>query len=195
MIGIYKITSPSGKIYIGQSCDIDRRFKSYKNISQRCKQQPALYNSLMKYTPENHIFEIEEILNDGIQENLNDREIFYIDKYKNLGFELLNIKEGGSSGRHSIETIEKCSKIKKNQWLAGVYNTDDYKQKMRNVRLGKPLTMLRKPVKCNETGEIFDSVTEAADKFTGNPMNAGNIVSHLKGRLKTVYKHTFSYVV
>ncbi len=32
MIGIYKITNPEGKIYIGQSIDIDRRFKEYKRL-------------------------------------------------------------------------------------------------------------------------------------------------------------------
>ena len=48
MIGIYKITSPSNKIYIGQSINIERRFNSYKNLSH-CKQQIKLYNSLQKY--------------------------------------------------------------------------------------------------------------------------------------------------
>lgn len=36
--GIYKITSPSGKIYIGQSIDIKRRWLDYKtrvNCTQR----------------------------------------------------------------------------------------------------------------------------------------------------------------
>ena len=28
--GIYKITNPKGKVYIGQSIDIYKRFKSYK---------------------------------------------------------------------------------------------------------------------------------------------------------------------
>ena len=47
MIGIYKITSPSGKIYIGQSKDIEKRFKAYKNL--KCKGQPYIYRSLLKY--------------------------------------------------------------------------------------------------------------------------------------------------
>lgn len=29
MIGIYKITSPSGKIYIGQSGNLEKRLKDY----------------------------------------------------------------------------------------------------------------------------------------------------------------------
>jgi len=35
MIGIYKITSPSNKVYIGQSINIEKRFKSYKRYD--CK--------------------------------------------------------------------------------------------------------------------------------------------------------------
>jgi len=30
-IGIYKITSPKGKTYIGQSINIEKRFKEHKN--------------------------------------------------------------------------------------------------------------------------------------------------------------------
>lgn len=58
MIGIYKIISPSGKIYIGQSIDIDRRIYDY--ILLRCKAQTILYNSLKKHGFNNHVFEIIE---------------------------------------------------------------------------------------------------------------------------------------
>ena len=47
MIGIYKITSPTGRIYIGQSIDIEKRIIKYQNI--KCKSQRLLYNSLFKY--------------------------------------------------------------------------------------------------------------------------------------------------
>jgi predicted GIY-YIG superfamily endonuclease len=30
MIGIYKITNPEKEVYIGQSTDIEKRFKTYK---------------------------------------------------------------------------------------------------------------------------------------------------------------------
>jgi group I intron endonuclease len=58
MIGIYKITSPSGKIYIGQSTNIENRFNSYRILD--CKKQIKLYNSLKKYGWDNHIKEIVE---------------------------------------------------------------------------------------------------------------------------------------
>ena len=45
MVGIYKITSPSGKIYIGQSNNLIQRQKDYiKTI--HCKGQVRLYNSI-----------------------------------------------------------------------------------------------------------------------------------------------------
>ena len=56
MIGIYKITSPTGKVYIGQSIEIEKRWMRYKNITKSVKKQPAIYNSLLKYGSENHIF-------------------------------------------------------------------------------------------------------------------------------------------
>ena len=71
-IGIYKITNPEGKIYIGQSINIEKRWKGYKNF--HCKGQHKLYNSLKKYGPENHTFEIIE---ECIMEELDIREEFY----------------------------------------------------------------------------------------------------------------------
>ena len=54
MIGIYKITSPTNKIYIGQSIDIENRFTKYKSLD--CKNQVRLYNSLKKYGFDKHKF-------------------------------------------------------------------------------------------------------------------------------------------
>lgn len=56
MVGIYKIISPSGKIYIGQSVNITRRFKQYKRL--QCPQQTHLYNSFLKYGVNYHKFEV-----------------------------------------------------------------------------------------------------------------------------------------
>ena len=72
MIGIYKITSPSGKVYIGQSVNINLRIKYYSSLS--CINQPKLYNSLQKYGWNNHIFEIIEECN---IEQLDKRETYW----------------------------------------------------------------------------------------------------------------------
>lgn len=88
--GIYKITSPVGLIYIGQSGDIHSRWYAYKNF--RCKPQKKLYESFMIHGVNNHNFEIIE---ECEYEKLFIREKYYIDLYKS--FEIgLNIKTGGS---------------------------------------------------------------------------------------------------
>lgn len=103
MIGIYKITSPSGKIYIGQSWNIKARFNKYNKV--KCKEQRYLYHSLVKYGVNNHEFEIlHELPSDITQLVLDDYEILYWELYKGCGVEMLNIKEPGSYGKHSEET-------------------------------------------------------------------------------------------
>ena len=59
IIGIYKITSPSGRIYIGQSVDFKRRYSEYENLNNIIG-QTRLYNSFVKYGAENHVIEFIE---------------------------------------------------------------------------------------------------------------------------------------
>ena len=90
MIGIYKITNPSGKIYIGQTVNIEKRFKEYKNIHVTIRQQIKIYNSLKKYGSENHIFEIIE---ECLLEQLDEREIYRGVYYKKLESEQTILEE------------------------------------------------------------------------------------------------------
>ena len=76
MIGIYKITSPSGKIYIGQSIKIENRLRDYKN--RKGPKQPKLNNSFLKYGYEAHKI---EIVCECLIEELNDRERYYQDLF------------------------------------------------------------------------------------------------------------------
>jgi len=60
MIGyIYKITNLHGKIYVGQTDNLERRKKEYLNPN-RIKGQRLIYNSINKYGWQTHIFEIIE---------------------------------------------------------------------------------------------------------------------------------------
>lgn len=54
MIGVYKITNPKNEMYIGQSCDIEKRFKQHKK--KPCNKK--LRESFLKYGVENHKFEV-----------------------------------------------------------------------------------------------------------------------------------------
>ena len=58
MTGIYKITSPTGRVYIGQSVDIEQRFKDYNR--RPATRQVRLNKSFIKHGIENHLFEVIE---------------------------------------------------------------------------------------------------------------------------------------
>lgn len=105
MIGIYKITSPSNRIYIGQSIDIDKRFNQYKSISQT-RGQKRLHYSLKKYGVENHLFEIIELCDVIL---LNERERYWQDFYNVLkdGLNCLLTNTNDSIKVYSDSTIEK----------------------------------------------------------------------------------------
>ena len=69
--GIYKITNPVGKIYIGRSKNIFKRWKAYYSLT--CKQQIKLYRSLKKYGFRKHKFEIIHLCTID--------ELYHLEKY------------------------------------------------------------------------------------------------------------------
>ena len=75
--GIYKITSPSNKIYIGQSIDIVKRWNVYHRL--HCANQTRLYYSFKKHGTEKHKF---EILCQCDKSELNNLEEYYIRLYQ-----------------------------------------------------------------------------------------------------------------
>lgn len=109
MIGIYRIISPSNKVYIGQTWDYNSRIRKYRTL--HCSKQPKLYNSLKKYGYKNHVFSIiHELPIDITQDILDNYECLYINQYKECGIELLNLREGGNSrGKHSDESKKRMS--------------------------------------------------------------------------------------
>lgn len=109
MIGIYKITSPSGKIYVGQSIDIKKRWNDYKSLCNS-KDQIGIHRSFKKYSVDQHQF---EILEECEESQLNNRERYYQDYYNVTSVNGLNCrltKSDDKSGNLSIETKLKISK-------------------------------------------------------------------------------------
>lgn len=111
MIGIYKITNPNGKVYVGQSTNIESRKKQYSRLDN-CKQQIKLYHSLVKYSFTNHSFEVVE---ECVVEELNIRERYWQEFYNVLeeGLNLRLTETSDRSGKLSKETKEKMSKTRK----------------------------------------------------------------------------------
>ena len=162
MIGIYKITSPSGRIYIGQSVNIDNRISSYKNL--KCKNQTKLYRSLLKYTFENHIFEILEECN---IEMLNERERYWQDFYNSASRNNLNCKLTKTNDKNGSLSIETKLKIgignkgkkmslesRKKMSIAKLQMTEETKSKFRLKKISEEhkqkLSLLNKGKKIKE---------------------------------------------
>lgn len=108
LCGIYKITSPSSKIYIGQSINIHKRILKYKNLE--CYEQPKLYNSLLKYGWDCHSFEIIKLC---ASDDLNFYEKHYIKHYNTFNTEHgMNLSDGGHTTKFTMESIKKISDSK-----------------------------------------------------------------------------------
>jgi len=130
MIGIYKITSPSNKIYIGQAIDIYDRWNFYKTLN--CKGQTRLYNSLKFHGFENHKFEIMSLC---YEEQLNEFERDFQDAYDVIGPNGLNcrlVTSKDKSGKISNETKEKM-RIK----AIGRLHTKETKLKISKIQIGR----------------------------------------------------------
>lgn len=127
-IGIYKITSPSGKIYIGQSVDIKRRKNQYKNLNGNIKSQTILYRSLLKYGFDAHKFEIIE---ECSEDKLLERETHWKNHYKVLDTPSLCCRIDGKGGRDSQETKNNKSKASK-----GKIKSEEHKNSMSIAKIG-----------------------------------------------------------
>lgn len=119
MVGIYKITNPEGKSYIGLSREIEVRWKSYKNM--QFQSNNLLKESFKKYGYDNHNFEILEeiqLIADTYGKNtaiLRKQERYWIDKLDTF-HNGLNQNGGGSGcGSHTPESKQKISESLKNK--------------------------------------------------------------------------------
>jgi group I intron endonuclease len=135
IVGIYKITSPSGRVYIGQSRNMNGRKRLYKYL--HCKGQPKIYNSIKKHGWDNHHFEIIHPLPIDIdQADLNNYEQVYLDAYRNAGVDVLNIREAGSNGKPTPESSRKMVETRRNR---GSYIiSEEARKKLSQHRKGKP---------------------------------------------------------
>ena len=202
MIGyIYRLISPNGKSYVGQTIDIQRRFSEYNRY--HCKNQPKLYRSILKYGIDN--FEKEILfMGECTTEFLNDLEKYYISKYDSV-INGLNLQFGGNNGLHSEETKLKMSKSalrlcedkdytkKRNSSWIGRKHKESSKRKMSKSRKGKKLNsewvdnikqaLLRRGGKLifnSETGIYYNSVREASDSCNYAPSSLRNMLNGYK---------------
>ena len=170
---IYKITSPNGKIYIGQTLNYKNR-KYYYN-SGNFKQQIKLHNNVLFYNwiPGENFEVIEECICGKNKIFLNEREkywINYYDSFKNG----LNCNEGGHGNIGHIHSIE--TKIKMRESKLGIKHSEERNKKKSELRKGKKhseeskekMSFLKKQ---NMNDSIKDKIREG---LKGNKNGIGN---------------------
>lgn len=134
IIAIYKIVSPSGSVYIGQTRNFYGRMSQYKGAS--VKNQVHLYRSLLAHGFERHTFDVVESFEPEIDQSvLNDREWHWWNFYKLLGFRLMNIKEPGNQPKQSEETKLKIGLSNKGK-IRTFKRSPDAIEKQRKFMLG-----------------------------------------------------------
>lgn len=153
LIGIYCIKSPSGKVYIGSSLNINRRWNYYKNYN--CREQRKLYYSLKKYGVENHIFEVLEECN---IEDLFHKEHFWQKKFNSVeeGLNCVYERSVNIKKEFSKETRDRISKSKKGHtpWNKGLKTNK--------------LADNRKIILDVSCGVFYESITEVANLYGKN---------------------------
>lgn len=153
MIGIYKITSPSNKVYIGQSTNIEKRWKGYSTNKKKIKEQTKLFNSFRKYGVDNHKFEIIE---ECTKDKLNDKEVYWIEFYNSVNAGL-NVSKGGhyfwevnKGKKHSEATIGKMK-----EWWAE-------NAKPRSLETIQKITQTKKQNPRNTTPELIEKYRQTS---------------------------------
>lgn len=100
---IYKLVSPSKKIYIGKANDFEARMKGHLNCANKGRTN-SLYNAIRKYGFDS--FEKTIIDCEDVQSVLNEKEKFWISHYQSNKREFgYNMTSGGDGGN----TIQRLS--------------------------------------------------------------------------------------
>ena len=198
---IYCITNKiNDKLYIGQTTrTLEERIYEHKH----CK-KTAVGKAIQKYGWKNFTVKIVEMCE--TLEQLNEREKFWIAKYNSIAPNGYNLTEGGNNGLLSDEaclkisvantgkkrSAETCKRISESK--TGTRMSEKTRAIMSATRRGKPKSgkaranmklaqaKNQKRVRCLETGEVFESITMAAEHYG---IRSGEISSVCNGKRNT----------
>jgi len=170
MVGIYKITNPKGKVYIGQSRDLEKRKLQYSKYLKKYCRQLKLVNSINKYGWELHIFEIIEYCDFDL---LNIKERHWQEFYNSIdnGLNCLYTKTLDKPALFGLETRERMSKSQ-----IGKTRSDSHKRKISeskkgiSIGIGKILTEQHKKAISNGFKSKFNNeqLKEIIEMYNSN---------------------------
>lgn len=188
---IYKVTNNiNGKIYIGQTKrTLEKRWSEHCNKYSDCA---SLHNAILEYGKEN--FSVVQIDCAIDKEELNAKEKYWIQYYDsvNKGYNLTygGTSRCGLSDEIKTQISEKVKEAWKDGWIEAKPMSKETKKKISEAHKGSKNHRARK-VRCVETGEIFDTLSEAAKKYN---LYRNNISLVCTGTLKTTGGYHWEYV-
>lgn len=150
--GIYKVTSPTGRIYVGQSSNLKRRFRNYRSLIATLKDQVKLYRSFLKHGVENHQFDVIEYCS---REQLNCSERFWQDEFDAISDQNLNClltKCGDKPKVVSEETRRKISASSKGKTVS-----EETRKKIGDAHRGEKSIMYGKNISQEHKDKISNS--------------------------------------
>ena len=182
LMWIYKIINiQNNKVYIGQTIrPIEQRFHRHLNDALNNVLDTHLARAIRKYGKDSFI--IEEIDNAQTQDELNQKEQYWIRYYN-------SVKEG----YNETDAISKCggntyqSKTKEEMEVI--------KDKLRQTKIGANNPMARKIKRTNiitNEVDIFDTIISCA-KACGIQNGKTSITTRLNGQVKSPYKKTWIF--
>jgi group I intron endonuclease len=169
MIGIYKITSPTNRVYIGSSNDISNRWCSYKNL--KCLTQTKLYRSFLKHGVDNHVFEIIEEceVNQLLEkERYYGEQFFVLTKNKGLNCRLPKLEEFDNC--MSQETKNKIGASNKGRFKD--YKFGHYESKLKTLTIDNVIEIKKLLLKNELTQKQIGDLYGVSRKIIGN-INTG----------------------
>lgn len=173
--GVYCLTSPNGKRYIGISKNINKRWSYYRCYC--CLSQIKLYYALKKYGAENFKYEVILETNDMERAGNVEKQLIALWNLRNDRFGY-NIEEGGHQSsppsmlgkKHSDETKAKISAANK-----GYKRSDESKARMSNATKGKKRNSLSPEHKAKISAALKDKKK--------SPEHIAKVSAAIKGRI------------
>ena len=140
---VYKYTSPSGKVYIGQTCRERGRRNDFNENGEYGGSR--IDNARKKYGPQNFkyevLFRITSDNKDLIKTELNEKEQYFIKEYRSNEYKFgYNMNDGGAGNvafamseeaRHKISQSTRKWLMEKGHPLKGIGHTKESIEKMR----------------------------------------------------------------
>ena len=110
---IYKITNTvNNKVYIGQTVQANPKMRWYAHLADaRRGKKSYLLDSIRKYGPESFAWEIVDTATSV--DELNSKEQYWLNYYRNQGITVYNNREAGGNKTHSPASIEKMKAAQK----------------------------------------------------------------------------------